>query len=370
MPAMNEFNPLRDAVPLGEVRRALVIKLRHHGDVLVSTPVFSVLKAQAPQVEIDALVYADTAEMLSLHPAIAQLHTIDRNWKRLGVVGQARAELALFNTLKARGYDLVIHLTEHWRGAWLCRLLAPRWSVGPAVAGRGKGWKKSFTHLQALPAHALRHMAETNLDALRRIGIQPAADQRQLTLVPGAAAEAAVAAHLAGFGLEGGDFIHIHPASRWFFKCWPVDRMAALVARLQADGHAVVLTAAPSADEKRMLEAIQARLATPAFSLSGQLSLKELAALTRAAKLFVGVDSAPMHIAAAVGTPSVALFGPSGDKQWGPWGVPSRVITSNHSCRPCGIDGCGGGKLSECLAVLTVDQVYAATRELLAEVGR
>jgi heptosyltransferase-3 len=367
MPGMETFNPLRDAVPLGEIRRALVIKLRHHGDVLVSSPVFSVLKAHAPQVEIDALVYADTAEMLTLHPAIAEVHAIDRKWKQLSAWGQLQAELALYRRLKARQYDLVIHLTEHWRGAWLCRLLKPRWAVGPVVKGRSKRWKQSFTHLQTAPRNAFRHMAEANLDALRRIGLQPGPDERRLTLVPGPAAEAAVAAHLAGFGLKGGDFIHIHPASRWFFKCWPVEHMAALVGRLQDEGHAVVLTAAPSADEKRMLDAIQARLARPAFSLSGQLSLKELAALTQAAQLFIGVDSAPMHIAAAVGTPTVALFGPSGDLQWGPWGVPSRVVASTaHPCRPCGIDGCGGGKVSDCLATLPVERVLAAAHELLA----
>jgi heptosyltransferase-3 len=366
MPAMESLNPLKDAVPLHEVRRALVIKLRHHGDVLVSSPVFSALKAHAPHVEIDALVYADTAEMLTLHPAISQVLTIDRQWKKLGALGQMQAELALYRALQARGYDLVIHLTEHWRGAWLCRLLKPRWSVGPAIGGRSKRWKESFTHLQSGPKNALRHMVESNLDALRRIGIQPVADARRMTLVPGAAAEASVARHLQGFGLQGGDFIHIHPASRWFFKCWPIEHMAALVERLQAAGHAVVLTAAPSHDEKAMLAAIQARLATPAFSLSGQLSLKELAALTAAAKLFIGVDSAPMHIAAAVGTPTVALFGPSGDKQWGPWGVPFRVVSSTqHNCRPCGIDGCGGGKVSDCLASLTVDEVLAAAKALL-----
>ncbi|WP_412478604.1 putative lipopolysaccharide heptosyltransferase III [Azonexus sp. IMCC34839] len=363
---MENFNPLRDAIPAGEIRRALVIKLRHHGDVLVSSPVFSALKASAPQAEIDALVYADTAEMVTLHPAVAEVHTIDRKWKKLGVVGQAKAELALFNALKARQYDLIIHLTEHWRGAWLCRLLKPRWSVGPAVKGRSKRWKQSFTHVQTMH-NALRHMAETNLDALRRLGIQPGPDERRLKLVPGEPAERAVAAHLAGFGLAGKDFIHVHPASRWFFKCWPVERMAAVVAQLQAEGHAVVLTAAPSKDEQTMVEAIQARLATPAFSLSGELSLKELAALTQAAKLFIGVDSAPMHIAAAVGTPVVALFGPSGDKQWGPWGVPARVITSQqHPCRPCGADGCGGGKVSDCLTILSAEQVLAAARELLA----
>jgi heptosyltransferase-3 len=67
-----------------------------------------------------------------------------------------------------------------------------------------------------MPLNALRHMVETNLDALRRIGIQPSVDERRMTLVPGVAAEAVVARHLAGFGLGGGDFIHIHPASRWF----------------------------------------------------------------------------------------------------------------------------------------------------------
>lgn len=367
MPLMENFNPLRDAVPLADIKRVLVIKLRHHGDVLVSSPVFSVLKANAPHAEIDALVYADTAEMLTLHPAVTHVHTIDRKWKQLGTVGQMKAELGLFSSLKSRRYDLIIHLTEHWRGAWLCRLLKPRWSVGPSVGGRSKRWKRSFTHLQSAPKNALRHMAEANLDALRRIGMQPKPEERKLQLVPGVPAETMVSEHLAGFGLQGGDFIHVHPASRWFFKCWPVEQMAGLIARLQQAGHVVVLTAAPSQDEQAMVAAIQARLDQPAHSLSGLLSLKELAALTKAAKLFIGVDSAPMHIAAAVGRPVVALFGPSGDKQWGPWGVPFRVVSSNqHPCRPCGIDGCGGGKVSDCLAVITVDQVLAATNELLA----
>ena len=142
--------------------------------------------------------------------------------------------------------------------------------------------------------------------------------------------------------------------------------MAELIGRLQAEGYPVVLTGAPSGDEKTMVEAIQARLAHPAHSLVGQLSLKELAALTARSRLFFGVDSAPMHIAAAMGTPTVALFGPSGDKQWGPWGTAARVVTSQqHPCRPCGIDGCGGGKVSDCLVRLTPDEVHGAIRELL-----
>jgi heptosyltransferase III len=357
-----------DPVPLDSLHRVLVIKLRHHGDVLLSSPVFSVLKEAAPQAEIDALVYADTAEMLTQHPAIAQIHTIDRRWKQLGPLAQARAEWQMLKTLRTRHYDLVIHLTEHWRGAWIARLCGARWRVGPAMGNRGKRWQRAFTHRFDHPRNALRHVVEANLDALRRIGIYPAADARRLTLVAGTIAETSVAGRLATMGLADSPFILIHPASRWFFKCWRVDAMAELIGALQARGHEVVLSAAPAAEELAMIEAIQARLATPAHCFAGTLTLKELAALTARARLFVGVDSAPMHIAAAVGTPTVALFGPSGDRQWGPWGVPARVIVSDrHPCRPCGIDGCGGGKVSDCLQTISSARVLQAVVELLAE---
>ena len=103
---------------------------------------------------------------------------------------------------------------------------------------------------------------------------------------------------------------------------------------------------------------------------SEQLRLTELAALTREARAFVGVDSAPMHIAAAVQTPVVALFGPSGDIEWGPWQVPHRIVASTeYPCRPCGNDGCGGGKISECLTTLPVERVHAALAAILAETG-
>ena len=120
-----------------------------------------------------------------------------------------------------------------------------------------------------------------------------------------------------------------------------------------------------------MIDDILGRVAQPvAANLSGQLSLKELAALTARARVFIGVDSAPMHIAAAVGTPAVAIFGPSGADLWGPWGVPRsgrhRVVASDeYSCRPCGLDGCGGGKVSDCLVTLEVARVWAAASELL-----
>src|SRR6202023_533309 len=126
---------------------------------------------------------------------------------------------------------------------------------------------------------------------------------------------------------------------------------AGLIERLVRDDWQIVITGASDPRERAMVDAIlgavnedvRARVA----DLTGALSLRELAALTREARAFVGVDSAPMHIAAAMQTPVVALFGPSGDVEWGPWRVVNRVVTSSdHPCRPCGIDGCGGGKIS------------------------
>ena len=362
---------VEDAVPIHAVRSALVIKLRHTGDVLLSSPVFSVLKRHAPQVELDALVYSGTAPMLTGHPSINQVHCIDRAWKKLGAMAQLRAEWRLLSVLRSRRYDLMVHLTEHWRGAWLARALRVRWAVAPAAAGRGRAWRGSFTHLVSEPRTGGRHVVESNLDALRRIGIYPSAGERGLTLVPGAAAEEKVAALLTGCGISGAQFVQVHPSSRWRFKCWPAEKMAALIDRLHVEGCPVVLTAAPDPLEAQMVDDILEHTARPvAANFSGQLSLKELAALTARARLFVGVDSAPMHIAAAVGTPAIALFGPSGEALWAPWGVPRfgrhRVVASEgYSCRPCGLDGCGGGKVSDCLVTLDVDRVWAAARELL-----
>ena len=360
------MTPPADAPDLARARRALVVKLRHHGDVLLASPVFSALQAHAPQMEIDALVYADTAEMLSGHPAIAQLHTVDRNWKSAGLAAQVAGEWALWRTLKARGYDLMVHLSDHRRGMWLARTLGPTTTVAPARAADPR-WSNAFTHLYSVPRHGnTRHTVEVHLDALRRIGVFAPEGKRALSLVPGASAETRADNLLIAHGLAPRGFVLLHPASRWLFKTWPAERTAQLIERLAADGHRIVMTCGPAEAEMALVKRIRSLAGTPLVDLGGALNLKELAALTARARLFVGVDSAPMHIASAMGTPVVALFGPSGEIEWGPWGVAHRVVTSTrHPCRPCGNDGCGGSKVSECLTTLPVARVLDEVRSLL-----
>ena len=362
---------LPDAVPLSEIRRALVTKLRHHGDVLLASPVFTTLARAAPHVEIDALVYAETVPMLANHPAIAQIHAIDRDAKRRGVLAQARAEQKLLRALRARRYDLLVHLTEHPRGLVLAHLLRPRYAVTRERAGGARLWRTRFTHFYRLPRQTPRHAVEANLDALRRIGVYPAQADKKLVLVPGERAHARAEALLREHALAPRAFVHAHPGSRWFFKCWPAASTAALFERIAGDGHRIAVTAAPDPRERALVDAIVAALSPAArarlVDLGGQLALPELAALTSRARAFIGVDSAPMHIAAAMQTPTLALFGPSGEFEWGPWMVEQRAVVSHaHPCRPCGIDGCGGGKVSECLTTLPVDHVHQQFRALVA----
>ena len=349
---------VRDAVPLEECARALVIKLRHHGDVLLAAPVLGALKAHAPRLEIDALVYDDTAPMLEGHPALSRLHLVGRKWREKGFFERLFLEKELFQNLKKRSYDLIVHLSEQPRGAWLARTLGARYSVAPKMPDRGSFWRKSFTHLY--PIAGRRHQVEVNLDALRRIGLQPTRQEKRVAFVPGSEAEAKVEQ------LVQQPFIHVHPASRWRFKCWPAAKNAELIDRFAAEGYNVVLTAAPDQEELSFVDQILSKAKTKPLNLAGRLSIKELGAVAARAQLFVGVDSMPMHLAAAMGTPTVALFGPSGEAQWGPWNADSRVVSTTHSCRPCGLDGCGGGKVSDCLTTLPVDAVHAAARELLA----
>lgn len=164
-----------DRVPLARVRRVLVTKLRHHGDVLLASPVLTALKRAIPEADVDALVYAETAPMLANHPALARLHQVDRSWKKKGVVHQMRAEAALLRTMRERRYDLLVHLTDHPRGLTLASLLRPAYAVTRARQEREHAWlwKRGFTHFYPLPRGRPRHTVETDLDALRRIGIAP-----------------------------------------------------------------------------------------------------------------------------------------------------------------------------------------------------
>ena len=331
---------------LSHVKRVLVIKLRHLGDVLLTSPVFGALKKAMPQAQIDAYIYREAKPLLEGHPSISTIITFDRNWKKLGWWSRLIREASILRQIQKNHYDLVINLTEGDRGA-----LAARFSRAPIRVGVDA--RKIYTHV-VKSAPSLRHTVERQLDGLRRIGIFPIVEERELFLeIPDGARE------LVHQKVNWDRFILIHPTSRWRFKCWPKEKMIQLSQRLIDCGEKIVFTSGPDLEEKQMIDEITRSLPTNAIcNLSGQISLKELAALIDRSALLICVDSVPLHMASALKAPVVALFGPTSEITWGPWRNPqAHVMTCPMSCRPCYQDGCGGSKMSDCMHRISVENV-------------
>lgn len=358
---VTRIDTLDDAIDIQAINRVLIIKLQHLGDVLLTTPLISVLKEQYPHLDIDVLVYQETQPVLEGNPYLRRVYSIDRNWKKKGLWFQLKHEANLLRNLKQNRYDLIINLTDRWRGAWLARILHPKFSVSrPYSHRRGRFWRKSFTHIFSIPPHN-RHAVEINLDAIRRLGItvnDPA--HKRLTFTVSAASEAKIDALLNTQIGPKTKTIVIHPTSRWMFKAWNPQNFAAVIDRLSELNFCIMLISGPAQPEIAYVSAILKSTDAKVINLAGQLNLNESAALIKRADCFLGLDSIAMHIAAAVNTPCVALFGPTNDNVWGPWMSPHQVLFTDLPCRPCGLKGCGNGMLSECIQAIRPDTVVQA----------
>lgn len=347
---------------LKKIKKILVIKLRHHGDVLLTSPVFSVLKNALPGVQIDAYIYKDTLPMLEGHPAISNFLFYDRMEKKLSFFKRITKEISFLFSLKKKGYDLVINLTEGDRGAMAALLCKSAYRVGFDRGGkRVFGRKKVYTHtIKHCPNP--RHTVEKNLDALRCIGIFPPEDKRDLFLdIPKSSYDKArllTQAHT--------KYVVIHPVSRWRFKCLPKETIAKIALSLIERGHKVVFTAGHDPIEIAMVEDIEALCQHPnLINLAGKTELKDLCAIIAEAHRLICVDSVPLHIASATKTPVVAIFGPTSELNWGPWMHPKGlVLAQTLSCRPCFRDGCAGSKMSDCLFTLTSQKIINALDSL------
>jgi len=351
------------------IKKILVIKLRHHGDVLLTSAVFNCLKKALPNAEINALIYGETLPMLEGHPAITTIHTYDGEWKNLSLLQKLAKEFSLVKQLREKHYDVVINLTEGDRGAITAWITGAPVRVGWDPAHDGFiGQKKVYSHIVKRPSKP-RHMVEQNLDACRRMGIFPEPEERRLHIHIPERDSVSILKTLDKAGVRRGNYLLFHLTSRWLFKCWPLKKNRELVQAIQQRGIPIVLSAAPDDMELQLVDRIlQDCDKDGILDLSGKLSLKELAALIEYSKGLVTIDSVPMHIASALKKPTVALFGPSSEEAWGPWKNPNaKVIAADFSCRPCNLDGCGGGKVSDCLASITVEEVLRAIDQVFVD---
>jgi heptosyltransferase-3 len=306
------------SLPGRDLRSIAVFMLRHIGDTLLSTPTFHALRSAFPSARILAVVNEGTQEMLEGNPDIDEILVFQRRRRTEGGFGRWKEEASMVRSLRAFGPGLTVNLTEGDRGAILSALSGARFRVGVTPNRKGLlGKKLLFTHLCA-PHDRYRHAVLRDLDVVAAAGIPPADLRLRFSVSDDDREKAVRILREAGIAADR-PFAVVQPTSRWTFKCWTEDGMAGVISHLANQGIAAVVTSGPAPVEVAQAERIRERAGGRAVSLAGRLSLKELGAVIASARLFVGVDSAPMHVSAAVGTPTVALFGPTGAFNWAPW---------------------------------------------------
>ncbi|KAB7692150.1 putative lipopolysaccharide heptosyltransferase III [Plesiomonas shigelloides] len=334
----------------------LITKFRNHGDVLTTTPIFKTIKEYDPNATVDCLIFSDSIEMVSGNDYIDNIFTINRNEKN--IIKKIIANIKLTIKLKENNYTHLIHTTESMRGLWIKFFCSIPHAVTFNNNKRDKlfFWRRSF---QSIPNIKNRHVVDKHLDLLRSIGIKPTSISKKMSLKTDNNFDDLIT--YLDIGIEKNDYILIHPTSRWMFKCWPAESFAKLIDKIAAHGKKIVVSSSPDEKELKFIAEIEKQTNLSFINISGKTSLKQLSELINHASMLITVDSVPMHIASAVNTPVIAIFGPSGENEWGPWMVDNIVIKSEqHPCRPCGKDGCGRSKVSDCLTEISVQTVLNA----------
>ena len=329
-------------------RRILIVKPSSFGDIVHTLPALDALSGRWPEARIDWLVKEEWAGLLEGQPALTELLFLPRSF-----AGWA----PLAADLRARRYDLVIDFQGLFRSGaatWLSR--APE-RVGFADAREGSAW---FYTRRVAPAEAAVLAVDRTVDLLRQIGA-PVEEPIRFPLPIPAANERWADALLQVPDFERQNIVVIHAAARWRTKRWPAEFFARVADSLAAEGARIFLVA--GRQQMAQAEAVAGLTRAPAVNLAGRCSLLDLAALLKRATLAISNDSGPMHLAAALGTPVIGLFGPTDPRRVGPYGGASVALKKQFDCAGCRRNVCA--REQACLRAISVEDVLAETARFL-----
>jgi ADP-heptose:LPS heptosyltransferase len=367
----------------GAPRRILLLRLERIGDLLMSGAAIEAVRSLAPAAAIDLVVGGWNADIARLIPGIDRVEMLDAPWLARRAGGHALAALVRqARSWRARDYDLAINFEGDIRSHMLMALSGARTLVGFDMAGGGPLLTRRVAH------DPTQHTAENAARLVEAAFERPSPEAHQFFRLRVPDAAKAKAATLLGHGESGrgdgiesrkGDgiesrppLIAVHPSGGRAIKQWEVDRFAATAARLAATHDAViVLTGAPS--DAAIVAQMHAALepVTRVVDVSGGVDLPTLAAILQRCDLLVTGDTGPMHLAAAVGTPVVGVFGPSNPARYAPRTAAHRVVRIDLWCAPCNLirlppERCRG-VTPDCLVGVTSDAVCEAADALLRE---
>jgi heptosyltransferase-3 len=344
--------------------RILVVALRRLGDVLLTTPLIRSLRRGWPGARIDALVFADTAGILDGNPDLDGVITMP-----------ARPTLGQGLLLAARlfkRYHLAVS-TQSGDRPTLAALLAGRRHIGPVDAGARGALRRMLLSRSIAPGGRL-HRVDDNLRLAEALGITPVAE----VVLPQGRLPSDVA--------PDKPYAVVHAAPMFRYKQWTESGWKSLAAALAQRGLAVVATGGPDPAERRYLDELW-RGNPAVVRLDGRLGWGGIAALIAGSKIFIGPDTSVTHLAAATGCPTVALYGPTDPRLWGPWPADGPappwaaagtiqqrgnvwLVQNPLPCLPCQQEGCDRrlDSHSQCLDELSPTQVLAAVDRALGRI--
>lgn len=346
------------------IRRVLLIRLRAIGDTVLFTPCLEVLKRWRPELEIDVLTESLSAPVLQGNPNLTKLFVIPRSklsWLRF------KERAAVVSALRQRQYDLAIDLRGYRTSATVMRQVGARQSVSFAecpmshlatlrIPSPGEIWGEPYVH-----------NVKQQLAPLKWLGV-PVEEIPPPHVFVDPQADARVARRLAELGVDGGfALLHVGASTRW--KVWEPARFARINDYLW-ERHRLPSVVLAGQSEGRIVSTIT-ETATHRPQVCTDLTLADTIALIARAALLLGNDSGPAHIAAAVGTPAAAIYGPADPQIWGLWtAAPHRIITPEipeaEQCPRCRFDRCR--VTPRCMDRVAVEQVISALDSLLAEI--
>jgi len=328
----------------------LIIKLRYIGDVLLATPTIRAIKAARPDVRVTMMVNRGTEDVLSGNPDLDEIIVLDK--------GSLTEQSRLIAGLRRRGFDTVIDLTDGDRSAFLS------WVCGASVRigfNDEQRWRGRYYTQVVRPVPGVRHRIDRDLETLKFINIQADSTDPQLWLTPEESNSADQLLDQLGVQ-RSHSMVILQPGARYWFKAWPPERFAELADRLISQYSCQVLIGGSHQDIE-LAEQIRQIAKSKPIVMAGRTTIKQFASIAKKSALFVGSDSGAMHIASAVGTPVVALFGPSNPREWGPRGGPVEILYKELDCRSCFHPTCIRGE-ENCMRLITVEEVCAAARRM------
>ena len=337
------------------VRRILLIKPSSLGDIVHAMPTLFALRERFPDAEVTWLVKRQWVSLVEVIKGVDHVCAVEQ-----GLMGW----LGRVPDLRAAGFDLVVDLQGLFRSGAMAWLTGCSRRVGFANAREGSPF--FYTQRVAVPTGSM-HAVDRYLLVTEALGAARPKEPR-FEFIDRAEDRQAVETLLTAAGLAGVlPWVAMNVSARWETKRWPPQHFAEAADQLAEAGIPIVFMGGPA--ERPETRAVMARMRTKSVDLTGQTPVGLLPSLLRRAAVLVTNDSGPMHIAAAVGTPVVALFGPTDPVRTGPYGRGHVVLSNPVECRPCFRRECSRAVTLECLTGVTSEQVVRAVQQQLGRVG-